>query len=132
MQGQGLFTIEESLWRRDGGLFTSGPGTYKIPGFRDIPQDFRVSMLQDVKWKNLQTIQGSKGVGEPPLFLGSSAFFAIKEAIKAARRDQGVEDVLILDSPATPERIRLACEDRILRAAQVTATAGQKDYFVRP
>lgn len=41
VQGQGLFTMEESLWTKTGELFTKGPGTYKIPGepqsiFRDL------------------------------------------------------------------------------------------------
>ena len=73
VQGMGLFTTEESLWFRDGPmkgqLATRGPGAYKIPGFRDIPQEFNVSMLKDVQWENLQTIQRSRGVGEPPLFM---------------------------------------------------------------
>jgi len=34
VQGQGLFTMEESLWTKTGELFTKGPGTYKIPGKR--------------------------------------------------------------------------------------------------
>lgn len=73
VQGQGLFTTEESLWHRASGqLFTRGPGTYKIPGFRDIPQVFNVSLLKDVEWENLRTIQRSRGVGEPPLFMGSA------------------------------------------------------------
>lgn len=65
VQGQGLFTTEESLWQRStGGIFTKGPGAYKIPGFRDIPQVFNVSLLKDVNWENLRTIQRSRGVGE--------------------------------------------------------------------
>lgn len=65
VQGQGLFTTEESLWHRASGqLYTKGPGTYKIPGFRDIPQIFNVSLLKDVEWENLRTIQRSRGVGE--------------------------------------------------------------------
>lgn len=60
VQGQGLFTTEESLWFNNGQLATRGPGAYKIPGFRDIPQVFNVSMLKDVQWKNLNTIQRSK------------------------------------------------------------------------
>lgn len=60
VQGQGLFTTEESLWMNNGQLATRGPGNYKIPGFRDIPQVFNVSMLKDVEWKHLQTIQRSK------------------------------------------------------------------------
>lgn len=73
VQGQGLFTTEESLWQRStGGIFTKGPGNYKIPGFRDIPQVFNVSLLKDVQWENLRTIQRSRGVGKcfthPALF----------------------------------------------------------------
>ena len=65
VQGQGLFTTEESLWHRASGqIFTKGPGTYKIPGFRDVPQIFNVSLLKDVEWENLRTIQRSRGVGE--------------------------------------------------------------------
>ncbi|KAI6853413.1 hypothetical protein KC350_g56 [Hortaea werneckii] len=107
VQGMGLFTIEESLWHRASGqIFTRGPGAYKIPGFRDIPQEFNVSLLKDVNWENLRTIQRSRGVGEPPLFMGSSVFFAIRDALKAARKEWNVEDVLSLRSPATVERIR--------------------------
>jgi xanthine dehydrogenase/oxidase len=73
-------------------MFTKGPGTYKIPGFRDIPQVFNVSLLKDVEWENLRTIQRSRGVGEPPLFMGSSVFFAIRDALKAARREWGIKE----------------------------------------
>ena len=31
VQGQGLFTTEESLWLQNGQIFTRGPGAYKIP-----------------------------------------------------------------------------------------------------
>lgn len=143
VQGMGLFTMEESLWLRNGAmaghLFTRGPGTYKIPGFRDIPQEFNVSLLKDVEWKELRTIQRSRGVGEPPLFLGSAPFFAIRDALRAARKASGVEakvgdnadaGLLRLESPATPERIRLACEDEIIRRARVLPKEGEKSFFV--
>ncbi|PKS07048.1 hypothetical protein jhhlp_005645 [Lomentospora prolificans] len=158
VQGMGLFTMEESLWLRGGpmagNLFTRGPGTYKIPGFRDIPQEFNVSLLKGVEWEELRTIQRSRGVGEPPLFMGSAVFFAIRDALKAARAQYGVvpktvrdevwcnkdrvngdkhveEDGLLrLRSPATPERIRLACEDPIMKRARVTPKEGEKSFFV--
>lgn len=131
VQGQGLFTTEESLWHRGSGqLFTRGPGTYKIPGFRDIPQQFNVSLLKDVQWENLRTIQRSRGVGEPPLFMGSSVFFAIRDALRAARKQYGVEDVLSLQSPATPERIRVSCADPILKKALVVPTEGEQSFFI--
>jgi len=57
VQGMGLFTMEESLWHRASGqIATRGPGTYKIPGFRDVPQRMNVSLLKDVEWENLRTV----------------------------------------------------------------------------
>ncbi len=50
-------------------------------------------------------------MGETALFLGSSAFFAIKDAIKSARSEAGMPSNFSMDSPATPERIRMACLD---------------------
>ncbi|KAI0008436.1 xanthine dehydrogenase [Xylariaceae sp. FL0662B] len=144
-QGLGLFTMEESLWLRNGpmagNLFTKGPGAYKIPGFRDIPQVFNVSLLKGVAWENLRTIQRSRGVGEPPLFMGSAVFFAIRDALKAARADYGVvarlraegggdDGLLRLESPATPERIRLSCVDPIMERARVRPKEGEKSFFI--
>ncbi|KAH0559833.1 hypothetical protein GP486_003651 [Trichoglossum hirsutum] len=130
VQGQGLFTTEESLWLNNGQIFTRGPGNYKIPGFRDIPQVFNVSMLKDVTWEHLNTIERSRGVGEPPLFMGSSVFFAIRDALKSARADHGVTETLSLISPATPERIRISCADPILKRAYVQPKEGEKSFFI--
>ena len=131
VQGMGLFTLEESLWSRaTGQIFTRGPGTYKIPGFRDIPQEFNVSLLKDVEWENLRTIQRSRGVGEPPLFMGSAVFFAIRDALKTARKEWGEESVLSLTSPATVERIRVSCADPILERVKVEPRQGEKSFFV--
>ena len=131
VQGQGLFTTEESLWHRASGqIFTRGPGTYKIPGFRDIPQEFNVSILKDVEWENLRTIQRSRGVGEPPLFMGSAVFFAIRDALKAARKEHGEKGLLSLQSPATPERIRISCADPILKRSIVKPAEGEKSFFI--
>ncbi|KAM0813135.1 putative xanthine dehydrogenase [Seiridium cardinale] len=145
VQGMGLFTMEESLWLRNGpmagNLFTKGPGAYKIPGFRDIPQEFNVRLLKGVTWENLRTIQRSRGVGEPPLFMGSAVFFAIRDALKSARADYGVkaklheqggedDGLLKLESPATPERIRLSCVDPIMERARVQPKDGERNFFI--
>eukprot|EP01083_Nonionella_stella_P069848 186450_1 len=113
MQGVGLFCSEEVIWGDDshswmkqGHLFTSSPDSYKIPAANDIPLDFRISFLENSE--NKFAVHSSKGVGEPPLFLGSSVFFALKEAIMSARKDAGLEGYFQLDSPATCEKVRLA------------------------
>ncbi|XP_033859403.2 xanthine dehydrogenase/oxidase isoform X2 [Acipenser ruthenus] len=113
MQGVGLYTLEELRYSPDGNLYTRGPGMYKIPGFGDIPTEFNVSLLREAP--NSKAIYSSKAVGEPPLFLASSVFFAIKDAIYAARTESGLRGPFRLDSPATPERIRTACADKFTK-----------------
>ena len=54
-----------------------------------------------------------QGIGEPPLSLAASVFFAIKYAIESARKDAGVTGPFNLESPATAERIRMACVDHL-------------------
>jgi len=49
------------------------------------------------------------------LFLAASVFYAIKDAIIEARKEHGISAPFRLDSPATAERIRLACEDDITK-----------------
>ncbi|XP_044755537.1 xanthine dehydrogenase [Coccinella septempunctata] len=111
MQGYGLFVLEEMVYSPSGMTFTRGPGTYKIPGFGDIPREFHVSLLKGST--NPRAVYSSKAVGEPPLFLASSVFFAIKDAIKAARIANGFSASFKLNSPATAAKIRMACEDNI-------------------
>ncbi|KAM9601481.1 xanthine dehydrogenase/oxidase [Trichechus inunguis] len=113
VQGLGLFTLEELHYSPEGSLHTRGPSTYKIPAFGSIPIEFRVSLLRDCP--NKKAIYASKAVGEPPLFLAASIFFAIKDAIHAARAqhaDYNTKKLFRLDSPATPEKIRNACVDK--------------------
>lgn len=70
-------------------------------------------------------------MGEPPLFLASSAFFAIKEAIRSARADAGASLEFRLDSPATSARIRMACEDHITKKVNVFLQVSVNDYSMK-
>ena len=110
-QGYGLFMMEQMMHSPDGVLLTRGPGAYKIPGFGDMPSEFNVSLLRGAP--NPRAVFSSKGVGEPPLFLAASVFFAVKEAIRSARVERGLSKKFTFDAPATAERIRMACEDEI-------------------
>ena len=123
MQGAGLYTMEELVWGdhsqhqwvKPGRLHTCGPDTYKIPSFSDVPLDLRVSFLSGVE--NPKAIYASKGVGEPPLLLAASVFFALKQACMAYRRQQGLTEYFTLHSPATVERLRMACADEFTQRA---------------
>ncbi|KAJ8247098.1 hypothetical protein GJAV_G00258700 [Gymnothorax javanicus] len=110
VQGIGLYTIEELRFSPEGVLLTRGPTQYKIPMISDVPRELNVHLLSNTQKPD--TIYSAKGVGEPPISLGLTVFFAIKEAIAAARRDSGLSGTFTLNSPATPERIRMACVDQ--------------------
>lgn len=111
VQGQGWLTCEELWWDKQGKLRTSGPSTYKIPGSRDVPAVFNVTMLANAPSREA-TIFRSKAVGEPPLLLATAVWTALKDAIAAAGDGR---NAVRLDAPATPERVLAAV------AAQRTA-----------
>ena len=58
VQGLGMLTLEEVRCSQNGALWTTGPGTYKIPGFADIPVEFNVHLLR--KAPNDKAIYSSK------------------------------------------------------------------------
>jgi xanthine dehydrogenase/oxidase len=84
-----------------------GAGAYKIPTANDVPVDLRVTLLRNAP--NARAVHSSKAVGEPPFHLGASVHFAIKDAVYAARCAAGLHGFFALDTPCTPERIRMAC-----------------------
>ena len=100
MQGMGWLTTEELWWNAGGKLMTHAPSTYKIPTVNDTPADFRVNLFKN---RNVEdSIHKSKAVGEPPLLLPFSVFFAIRDAV-AAVGDYKVNPPL--NAPATAEEI---------------------------
>ncbi|XP_027534025.1 aldehyde oxidase 2-like [Neopelma chrysocephalum] len=109
IQGVGLYTLEEIYFSPKGEQLTLGPDTYKIPAVCDIPEQFRVYLLPNSR--NSIAIYSSKGMGEAGLFLGSSVFFAIRDAVAATRKERGLSLDFTLNSPLTVERIRMACGD---------------------
>uniref|UniRef100_A0AAR2L5Q6 FAD-binding PCMH-type domain-containing protein n=1 Tax=Pygocentrus nattereri TaxID=42514 RepID=A0AAR2L5Q6_PYGNA len=121
MQGLGLYTMEELKFSPSGVLYTRGPGQYKIPAVCDVPLQFNVYLLSGSH--NPHAIYSSKGVGEPTVFLGCSVFFALKEAVAAARSDAGLSGPFTLHSPATPERACIACGTRFTQMIPETETA---------
>ncbi|XP_026523709.1 aldehyde oxidase isoform X3 [Notechis scutatus] len=109
IQGLGLYTSEEIKFSPEGQQYTLGPDTYKIPGLCDIPEDLRTYLLPNSR--NPIAIYSSRGLGESGVFLGSSVFFAIRDAVGTARKERGLNSAFTLDSPLNVERIRMACAD---------------------
>jgi xanthine dehydrogenase large subunit len=98
IQGMGWLTTEELVWNKEGKLVTHAPSTYKIPTVNDCPKDFRVALYDQANRED--TIFKSKAVGEPPLLLAFSVFFAIRDAIS-----YGLKHAAPLNAPATPEAV---------------------------
>jgi xanthine dehydrogenase large subunit len=112
VQGMGWLTLEELVWHpKTGLLLTHSPSTYKIPTANDVPAVFETRLF-DAECA-VDTIHRSKAVGEPPLLLAFSVFFAIRDAVSAVG---GHRMNPPLAAPATPEAI--------LRAVTAVAAGG--------
>ena len=105
VQGMGWLTMEECIWDKKGKFLTHGPSTYKIPVAGDIPEHFKVTLFDGSNLK--PTPFNSKAVGEPPLMLALSTFFALRDAVSASADHQ---TVVHMSAPATPEKILMSCE----------------------
>ncbi|MDP1534156.1 MAG: xanthine dehydrogenase molybdopterin binding subunit, partial [Rubrivivax sp.] len=99
-------TMEELVWHpadgsaKAGRLLTHAPSTYKIPTANDCPPVFNVALYDA---PNRQpSIHRSKAVGEPPLLLPFSVFFAIRDAIAALGAPSCTPP---LRAPATAEAV---------------------------
>lgn len=100
IQGMGWLTTEELWWKPDGKLMTHAPSTYKIPTVNDTPAEFNVKLFKNRNAED--SIHRSKAVGEPPLLLPFSVFFAIRDAV-ASVADYRFNPPM--NAPATAEEI---------------------------
>ncbi len=100
IQGMGWLTSEELKWNDQGRLTTHAPSTYKIPTITDCPANFTTRLFRNHNHED--TILRSKAVGEPPLLLPFSVFFAIRDAIASIACNR-VDPPL--RAPATAEAI---------------------------
>jgi xanthine dehydrogenase large subunit len=105
VQGAGWLTLEDLRWDTSdldsrGRLSTQAASTYKLPSFSEMPEEFRVTLLERAAEDG--AVYGSKAVGEPPLMLAFSVREALREAV-AAFGPPG--HCVELGSPATPEAV---------------------------
>jgi len=101
IQGMGWLTTEELVWHPTTGMLaTHAPSTYKIPTANDCPPVFNVKLFEGQNAED--SIHRSKAVGEPPLLLPFSVFFAIRDAVSAVG-DHKIDPPLT--APATSEAI---------------------------
>ena len=117
IQGMGWLTTEELVWHpQSGKLSTHAPSTYKIPTANDCPPVLHCELYAGQNAED--SIHRSKAVGEPPLLLPFSVFFAIRDAVSAVG-DHRVQPPL--SAPATAESTL-----RAITAVNAAAHTGQE------
>ncbi|CAL8069378.1 unnamed protein product [Orchesella dallaii] len=107
--GQGYWTTEKIIHDENTGkLLTNGTWDYKPPECKDIPQDFRVTLISNQR-NNAEGIFGSKATGEPSTDAAFGVVLAMRNAIASARADAGNTDWFQMSGPVTPEDIAMLC-----------------------
>uniref|UniRef100_A0A1L8DXU8 Indole-3-acetaldehyde oxidase n=2 Tax=Nyssomyia neivai TaxID=330878 RepID=A0A1L8DXU8_9DIPT len=114
-QVEGAFVMGIGYWlheklvfnRQNAKLLTDRTWTYKPPGAKDIPVDFRITFLKNAS--NPLGVLRSKATGEPALCMSIVVLFALRNALDAVRKESGVSDgsYYAMGAPTTSEDILL-------------------------
>ena len=108
VMGQGLWTTEQVRHKPNmimmvilmmisqirhhpetGSLLDNSSWHYKVPTHRDVPADLRITFYNS--GDNSRGVLGSKATGEPSVLAGVGVLFAVRMAVKSARKDGGRE-----------------------------------------
>jgi len=130
VQGVGFFTNEEYATNSDGMVINDGTWTYKIPTVDTIPKQFNVELINSAR--DQKRVLSSKASGEPPLLLACSVHCAMREAIRAARKEFSVctgpansAVTFQMDVPATMPVVKELCGlDVVERYLESVSAAG--------
>ncbi|MFA5852609.1 MAG: molybdopterin cofactor-binding domain-containing protein, partial [Spirochaetales bacterium] len=98
-QGLGWTLLEDLRFGEDGRPLSDTLSTYKLPDASFMPQDTTIEFMSGIE--NPSAPFNSKAVGEPPLQYGIAAYFAVLDALRAARSEGGA----FYDLPLIPEKI---------------------------
>jgi xanthine dehydrogenase/oxidase len=119
VQGIGYLLTEKLVFEPQGEnvgrLNTDNTWRYKIPAITTIPLEMNTYLFpRDLASvasipEDTNDIFSAKEVGEPPLVLANSVFFAIKAAIRASRIERDLNPLFQFDAPATVQEVRQAC-----------------------
>jgi len=98
-QGLGWTLLEDLRFGEDGRPLSDTLSTYKLPDASFMPQNTTIEFMSGIE--NPSAPFNSKAVGEPPLQYGIAAYFAVLDALRAARSEGGA----FYDLPLIPEKI---------------------------
>ena len=101
-QGLGWANLEELVYDEEGSLKSDTLSTYKLPDINFMPKETTVRFLADAP--NPKAVMRSKAIGEPPFLYGIAGYFALLEALRAARYETRKDAPNMYDIPMTPEK----------------------------
>jgi xanthine dehydrogenase large subunit len=101
-QGLGWSLLEDLRYDERGSLLSDTLSTYKLPDVHFMPK-MKIEFLGDAP--NPKAVMRSKAIGEPPLLYGMAGYFAVLDALSAARRAAGKSVQGMYDLPMTPEKV---------------------------
>ncbi|XP_045464415.1 indole-3-acetaldehyde oxidase-like [Harmonia axyridis] len=110
IMGLGYYITEKLIFDKNNGkMLTNNTWTYKPPGAKDIPIDFRIKFPKDNP--NPVGVLQSKAVGEPPLCMSISVPLAIRNAVGSSRKDADPSEptYFFFDGPTTVENTFMNC-----------------------
>jgi xanthine dehydrogenase molybdopterin-binding subunit B len=109
IQGLGFSLVEKIEHDSAGRLLSNGTWDYRLPTALDVPHNMEVHFLNTSNDAR-GNVLGSKASGEPAMLMSTCPFFAVKQAIYAARQEAGDSSWFQLDAPADPPTIAEACK----------------------
>lgn len=98
-QGLGWTLLEDLRFGEDGRPLSDTLSTYKLPNASFMPKRMDIEFLPGIE--NPSAPFNSKAVGEPPLQYGIAAYFALLDALRAARP----KGKTFYDIPFIPEKL---------------------------
>jgi xanthine dehydrogenase large subunit len=101
-QGLGWALLEDLAFDREGRLLADSLSTYKLPDLHFMPAETHVEFLEG--HPNPKAVMRSKAIGEPPLVYGIAGYFAVLDALHAARKEARGDAPPFFDLPLTPEK----------------------------
>ncbi|KAM3917430.1 aldehyde oxidase-like [Leptodactylus fuscus] len=118
IEGLNLYTTEDYKYVLQPTVNGAHNKQDEPPTNKREPEEFNVTLLPTSP--NPYMGCSPEALEEVSAFLGSSVFFAIKDAVMAARQEIGLPGTILLPVPARPQHIRIACGNHLLDAKQTS------------
>ncbi|XP_075036207.1 aldehyde oxidase 2-like isoform X2 [Mixophyes fleayi] len=117
-QGLGLYTDEDFKYCLQLPLKSAQSDQAETVSSSKEPEELNVTLLSSSS--NPFVGCSPKAVEEVSTFLGSSVFFAIKDAVLGARHHIGLPGTILLPVPVRPQDIRLSCGNHLMETEQTS------------